>query len=245
MRKYLAAAFVFLAACVFAALPAKPRGFMAGLSAGGGGVNAYTFLAAQSCGFTSGSSGCTSPAINTTGATLLAAVVTGITSSPGLTDSASNTWSGGTLIGVIPDYVTIYYKLNPATSASHTFTLGSGSATFSALAVAAFSGGPQKTFDALSVGATGASSSPSGGSITPAQNNEIVIAGVENHSGGTTINSLNGGFTIPANGNFAAIANQNAGAAIAYLIQTTAGAANPTWTLSASDTWVAVNAAFK
>lgn len=89
-------------------------------------------LISQAFGYTA-----TTPAINTTGATLIVIHSARSAANPQTpTDSAGNTWTplsvviGGTL------YNQFFYRVNPTTSATHTFTPGASSV----ICVAAFSG---------------------------------------------------------------------------------------------------------
>lgn len=166
--------------------------------------------------------GTTTPAIDTTGATLLVCS-TSTDSSPAPTDNMGNTWvlavkSGNG--GSFNNSNAIYYVENPTTSASHTFT---PQGSLPGFAVAAFSG----TLTSSSLDQTNSTaSSTSPGSITPGVDNELIITGEGGSASGTVTIDL--GFTILEQYNGAGGATYGAG--IAYLIQTTATAVNPTWT---------------
>jgi hypothetical protein len=78
------------------------------------------------------------------------------------------------------------------------------------------------------------------GSVTPSENNEVLIAGTGIEGTGRTA-TINSSFTITDG-----IAGDGAtrmGGYAAYLIQTTATAVNPTWTYSGAVTRVAANIA--
>jgi hypothetical protein len=83
------------------------------------------------------------------------------------------------------------------------------------------------------------------GSVTPTQNNELLISCMSNaYDTSTSSRSINGGFTI--SGQVGDSTNPyGAGMAGAYLVQTTAATADPTWAYSVN-TWAnAVIATFK
>lgn len=176
---------------------------------------------------------------DTTGAKIIVIAV-GTNGSPSITDNQSNTY---TEIGSIAATCRLFRCINPATSATHTFT---ASATgFPSIAVLAFSGSGSIVTDSGS-GApnsgTGTSTTPSAGTgLTPTVDNVLVIAACSSFAGDTT--AINGGFTLGPHVSF--LSGNHFSTAIAYLIQTTAAAADPDFTQSASGAWGAKIAAFK
>lgn len=76
------------------------------------------------------------------------------------------------------------------------------------------------------------------GSITPSENNELVLTGYVDQ--GTGALSINGGFSSPDTQRSASYISGGA----SYLIQTTAAAANPTWSGGTTDKAVSI-ASFK
>jgi hypothetical protein len=178
----------------------------------------------------------TTSAINTTGAALIVVVYEGsynLNSPFIVTDSASNTnWfssqparSGVTVYGE-----SIFFIPNPTTNASHTFSVTGPANTFPGLAVACFSGvwgGAEKVTSQY----TPTTTTVLPGSITPTANNALLVTGYSNN-GGTGTNTINASFTVadtlPNAGNAGPVA-------LAYLIQTSAAAANPTWTTTGSN----------
>lgn len=181
----------------------------------------------------------TTTALDTTGATLIV-LVCGFNQNAtppsngsfSLTDSQGNMWSAGfnPNIGKTQNNTRttmIAWRANPATNASHTFTLTGVGSFDPTVAVLAFSGAvgfPEKLVGAI--GATVTSLSP--GSITPSQNNELLIAGLCLPS--TSTATIDASFSIT---------DQTGGTtgqfvAAAYLIQTTAGAATPTWSFASN-----------
>lgn len=185
----------------------------------------------------------TTDAIDTTGASL---IVVGVHwfdfgEAPSLTDSASNSWTGLNTGGAASSPQTkIYYKAAPTTSASHTFTASSTGGSYPTLTVLVLSGTASSPFDQQSTGsATSTTVQP--GSVTPTEDNEIVIVIYSNNqTGGMTVN---GGFT--ESNDVEASGGAHVGGMMAYLIQTTAAAANPTGTVGSSEALAASSATFK
>jgi hypothetical protein len=91
-------------------------------------------------------------------------------------------------------------------------------------------------------GATNASAgSLATGSVTPSADNAVIVAAGRVSGGGNTVNSINSSFQLPStNGNDA----NNVSSGIAYFIQLTAAAKNPTFSFGFADTCVAAIAAF-
>lgn len=191
------------------------------------------------------SGGTTSGAIDTTGANLLVAVVSDYkaTAAPAFTDSKGNTWTGLTAQQNSSQLSRgrIYYAVNPVVGSGHTFTYAATS-IFASIYVAAFSGADTASpFDQENGAQNDGAASLATGSVTPSEANELVVAGFGATDGGPF--GINGGFTITdqlaySGGNYF-------GGALAYLIQTSAAAANPTWTPAANAPMVAVIATFK
>lgn len=181
----------------------------------------------------------TTAAIDTTGANLIVLAVNravGVTP----TDSKSNTWTSLTSRGTDP-FTTIWYVFNPTVGTGHTFAVSVGN-SYPSIFVSAWSGAVTSPFDAENGASSASASTLQPGSITPSENNELVITVVGSTVEGTTY-SINGGFTIT---NQVDGADSLAyGGAMAYLIQTTAAAANPTWTLSGVRSCSAAIACFK
>jgi hypothetical protein len=173
----------------------------------------------------------TTDAIDTTGAELIVVCYHGHLTVT-ITDSASNTnWyesqrrpnTGG--YGLIMKFIP-----NPTTSASHTFT-ASGGSTFPTLAILAFTG----AFGGAELVTTNhatPSQTVAPGSITPGTNDALLVT-MYGDSATTGTRSINASFSLDetqtGDANAATIA-------AAHLIQTSATAANPTWTTTASAT---------
>lgn len=199
-----------------------------------------TSVAAKSTntnGFTTGT-------CDTTGANLLAAMQTYYAQATvgAITDSKGNSWSNLTAYAGALNACRISHSTPTVVGAGHTFSV-SGSGNYPTLAVLAFSGAKASSPFDVENGAGGTSSSAQSGSITPSENGEVVIASIGWNTNGTPISSINGGFTLQHNQ--APVTTQCIGGAAAYLIQTSAAAANPTWTLAITDPWEASIASFK
>ena len=194
----------------------------------------------------SGSAGVTSGAINTTGATLIVLSITaytGTTPTPTVSDSKGNTWVGLTQKSTTtPITNRLFYCANPTVGSGHTFTIG-GSTIFGGIAAAAFSGtlaSPYLTENGATSGASSVTTIQPG-SVTPSQDNCLIIAGMNANSLASQP-SISGGFTAlslaGSSGNYGAFG-------IAYLIQTSAAAANPSWTWTTAQEANATIAVFK
>jgi hypothetical protein len=190
----------------------------------------------------------TTSAINTTGATILIAVVMRYNQAIGFTfaDSKSNTWieltpQGRTALGK----VSIFYAVNPNVGTGHTFTGTASSNFFGSVSVQAWSGAITVSPFDVQNGANGAAvTTPySPGSVLPSQNNSLIVCGYVSGTVQTTF-SIDSGFTI---------SDQTPGStgfyfssAAAYLVQNTAASVNPAWTNTFSaDNWSTVIAVFK
>jgi hypothetical protein len=166
-----------------------------------------------------------SSAINTTGANLIVLVVARAGSSAP-TDSKSNTWASAmSSPGPVGQTVDLYYCFTPTVGSGHTFQCAD---TFSAGAVLAFSNALASPLDQTLIdSAERTPPTAAGSSLTPTQNNEIVIAAFGGYPADGTI-GINGGFSTPVA--VPGTGGLSYGCAISYLIQTTAASANPTWT---------------
>lgn len=173
-------------------------------------------------------SGTTTTAINSTGANLLVvaiAVDSGTMANP--TDSKTNTWTGLTQTVVGTDTaIKIFYSFGGTVGSSHTFTQP---ASYGSIFVAAFSGSTSSPFDQQNGNTQASGTSVTTGSVTPTQDNELIIA-VADIANTNTLQSIGGGFTTLDTTN--GVNGVNYGGIMGYLIQTTATAANPTisWT---------------
>jgi hypothetical protein len=173
-----------------------------------------------------GANGATTDAANTSGANLIVLCAheyqIGTTT---ISDSASNTWTALTAQGS-GNQSRLYYCLNPTTSGTHTFTL-SRTGSYSCLGYIAVSG--VASYHSENIASQGAAATFQPGSVTPGADGSLIVAGIT--TSGTSAHTIDGGYTayqLPfSSGNYM-------GCGIAYLIQTTAAATNPTWTFGYS-----------
>jgi hypothetical protein len=201
-------------------------------------ITSVSQLSTNGSGFTTGSS------IDTSGADLIILVATYFASQSTVSDSKSNSYTGLTAYTNSGAGTQIFYVQAPTVGSGHTFTLA-GSSNFPAIAVAAFSGSVASPFDTGNDAGAGSASSATQqpGSITPSESDELVICSMTTFLTGGAVPSIDGGFTATAALN--SVGGQGVGVGLAYLIQTSAAAANPTWTLNAASTIVASIASFK
>lgn len=187
----------------------------------------------------SGSSTFTSSGINTSGATLLVANITYFNSNATgqLTDSLGNTWTALPRQFNSDTAGQLFYCSNPTVGSGHTFTVTNGA--FSSLQVAAFSGVIQLAPLDVSAGSASSASSVQAGSVTPTNANSLVIAAIAFRNT-VSLTGIGSGFTITDTVNPGSVI----AGSLAYLIQTSATAENPTWTLSGSANYGAANAVF-
>jgi len=169
-----------------------------------------------------------STAINSSGASLLIAACSTIgTTSPTVSDSKSNTWVTGppTQYSNAATYtVQLYYATSVTVGTGHTFSLTGGSANFCSFS--AWSNTKTTAPFDTENGATNNQLTLQPGSITPAADNALIISIATEHQDNTTAPTVDSGMTILDS-------SPNAGnlpTAVAYKIQTTATAINPTWT---------------
>lgn len=191
----------------------------------------------------------TTGTINTSGATCLVVLVSwynGMAATVVVSDSKSNTWTPLTSQATSNDTeIRFYYACGGTVGTNHTFTADSGATTsFPCLAAIAVSGTlAASAHDQESAGDTAdAATSVQGASLTPSQNNEIVFSGLglDDPTGTPTIN---GGFTV--SNTVVHDGANHVGCGLAYLIQTSAAAANPTWSWTTAVRAAAINESFK
>lgn len=171
----------------------------------------------------------TTTGIDTTGATLILIQV-GLGQAPfSLTDSPGNRYfQCYPVFQANSQFGALLACFNPVTNASHTFTLSSGN--FPSIAVTCFSGIPGGLVNNTAATAS-TSTTLAMPTLTPPNNNALVVTGICSSNNDTA--SIDGGFTISVQGG--GVSGQKV--ALAYLIQTSAAAAAPTWTLTAARIW--------
>jgi hypothetical protein len=165
-----------------------------------------------------------SAAIDTTGADFLVAIAGGLANVIAPTDSKSNTWTEiRDEVGDFSGDMAIYYVANPTVGSGHTFT---PTGSFNSICIAAFSGLSSSPLDQQN-GRTASTGDYTAGSITPSQSDCLIIAGIGGSNG--TSHNIGSGFTITNQND--SLTSVTYDSALAYLIQTSAGAVNPAWTL--------------
>lgn len=201
------------------------------ISTGGGG-GGPALIASVATGGTI--NGVTSSAIDTTGANFLIATVSWYAAVSNIqlaqfSDSKGNTWSELTVAGLPGSTNTanrVFYCVPTSVGTGHTFT-ASQTATYPAIAVMAFSNMSATPFDQQSEGEATATNTVQPGSITATQANSVLFCAASFDVNATTV-SIDLSFTglvqaAPSSGN-------NVGVGLAYRIDTSAAATNPTWT---------------
>ena len=182
-------------------------------------------------GSSDGGNSVTTGAIDTSGASLLVAVVADYAPEvlSVVTDSKTNVWVPLTSSDSGSPRCTIFYVANPTVGTNHTFSATEAiNNTYPSICVAAFSNVATITpFDQQNGNDSGevTASQLTTGSITPGENNEVLIAGVAVDDVVTL--TIDGGFTIT--NQVSHLVDEHFGMGMAYLIQTTAAAANPLW----------------
>src|SRR5215471_10233466 len=192
----------------------------------------------------------TSTAIDTTGANFVAALLQCITGGAFtvLTDSKGNDWNVLTLqdLGAGAGQTRIVYTSTPAScGAGHTFTVNGGQ--YKSMCVAAFDQilvpAGNNPFDVQNGVTNSSGTSHQAGSITPTVNGELILFGVGGGAIGGTTYSPPAGFSITDQAPFTS--GQYFESALAWMVQTTAGAFNPAMTSSQAVVDNAVIASFK
>ncbi len=177
----------------------------------------------------------TTNAIDTSGANLIV-VMRCMQNEQNMTDSASNTWTSAVNLSNTSE-TRMLYCLAPTTSTTHTFTQ---TGSFPALAVACFSGVKTSSpLDQTASHGVNTSTTNATGSITPSENNELLVFGDADAWTGSV--SVNVGAILEQ---LALVGGTSFAISIGYEIQTTATARNVTWTQSNSRTGALV-ASFK
>ena len=187
----------------------------------------------------------TSDTLDTTGATLIVVAASGASNGSStitLTDSKSNTWTGGGYAQVNGGQVVrLFWTSATSVGAGHTFSPDS-SHDFTTVCVMAFSGtSGSPLLDLESAGGTNFGTTVQPGSITPSANNYLHCAALAFNTAGTiTVSTPHDGLLIQENDT-----GNNQGLALACDIQTTATARNPTFTNSVSSSMAAMAVSLK
>jgi hypothetical protein len=192
-----------------------------------------------------GANGGTTSAIDTTGANLLLFGIgsygLGTNGSESPTDSKSNSWSGTTLRVAGDVAARIFYGEPSSVGSGHDFSYADANC-YAVLAASAFSGAQSSPLDQQNGATGGMSTSQSPGSVTPTEDNELVVTCLtfDRDSGGITPPT---GFTLLDSQEYSS--GVNMGFAIAYKIQTTAATETPNWTTGSSVVWASSVVTFK
>lgn len=187
-----------------------------------------------------GANAATTPSLNTTGATLLVVFVsaTATSGTVAITDSNSNSWTalttqtftGAQKSGFI-------YATNPTVGAGHTFT-ATLSGGVPSMQVLAFTGVLAASPFDVQNGAVGGTSSSTlqPGSITPSVDGELVLVGMASGATFSGLGNVQIDYQISSiytNGQgVMTVAGTNYGTFVAWAVQHTAAATNPTFTLN-------------
>lgn len=192
--------------------------------------------------------GTASSALNTTGADLIVIAVSyyGMVTAPttgAIGDSRSESWTALTNYQAASAGMRLFYAQNATGGSGHTFTV-SLTGGYPGFCVAAFSGThTSSVFDAQNgsnVAITGGSQLDTG-SVTPAANNELVIAGYSSISTGTAASASN----MTMLDEIGLDNGVSFAAAVSYEIQTTATARNELFTTDVPADQAGAIAAFK
>lgn len=189
-----------------------------------------------------GASTFTTTGIDTTGANFIVLALSYLnTAAPSISDNKGNTYTALTAKDDATSAKSrLYYCASPTVGTGHTVTV-TGTSIFASVAVAAFSGvlgAAPLQVEAAGGSGTGLSRQP--GSVTPAADGSLVVTGLAFEVSQTV--TIDSGFAITDQNNFAG--GTDFGSALAYLIQGTAAAVNPTWTLPSGNASAATGAVF-
>lgn len=183
-----------------------------------------------------GVNGGTSGALDTTGATHLylpIATDAGVTLVGGdISDSKGNaSWSlKGSTYAYTFGRIHLFEHLTPSVGTGHTVTVTKTN-SFANLVVLAFAGGHASPFDQSNGNNTSGATTLQPGSVTPTTDEQLIITAVNPDIGSSL--TIDAPFT-PELYDDAGQASVTYGIGVAYEIQTTATARNPTWTRGAS-----------
>lgn len=171
----------------------------------------------------------TSGAVNMTGATLLVLSCHGAGASISFTASdsvnGSAGWQAGTAQTANTDTTQLFYACNNSVSATQTFTCTGGSGTDGSLNVTGFASTSAGTGTACLDVASAGSHTTTPGSVTTTVDGDVCVTAAGNDVGSATW-SIDSSFVI--SDSYGAAVHENS--AMAYLVTTTKGAINPTWT---------------
>jgi len=193
----------------------------------------------------SGTTGGTVSNVNCASANLIVLNVTGVgTAGVSTLVSVSDSVNGATYtrLGYSPStgpgaaQTILYYLTSPTVSTSMSFTVSGSSAFYGTMDVQCFhdtSGTPSyDTPNSNGAYSSTGSATEQAGSITPSVNNALLVATIANNVTPSTTMSINSSFTITDQN--AQIGGQVVQSGMAWYVQPTAAAINPTWSVSAA-----------
>lgn len=171
-----------------------------------------------------GGNGCTTPAVDSTGATLIIFGLVGVPHAPTATPAACATWTPLTpRWGNICDI--IYYCYAPTTNSSQTFSC---TGNYASCFVALFSG--TDTTSAVFVAENGATTGPghslATGAVNPAGTGNLIFSFIGGNGNNTPGIAIDSGLSILDKSVYT---GSNFGGSDAYLVDSNASSINPTW----------------
>jgi len=191
---------------------------------------AITFVVAASGASANQHDATTSPNVSSLGSDLLVVAGVGLDNATLVIAEGSTTFTPLTKYSVSAgnEMINLYYTIGHDLAGSGFNVSATGTGNFPGVAFCLFSGVHASPFDNENgVATSSAATTRQPGSITPSENNCVVVTAVQTVYDNAGIACS--GFTVPSNGSAAAVVGQGFGIAIAYVIQTSAGAVNPTW----------------
>lgn len=198
----------------------------------------------------SATSPATTPTYDTTGADFLVAIVahnTAAGGTPDVTDSKSNSWTAATAYTNVSSgqEIRLYYSLPTSVGSGHTASFSTGGTfAYASVYFAAFSGAATSSvFNKESGENINAGTSIQAGSVTPDQDNSLLIAAMAFGHLSVTPTISGGGFSTVEGPTSGSPDNGASRLAWSYVIQTTASASNPTWDFGATSTAAAATIA--
>lgn len=205
----------------------------------------YTVINTTSKGSVNGS-GVTTDVKDTTAADLIVIYIADYAAATAnsVSDSKSNTWTPRTAYTSAGTAARgrFFYCQAPATDANHTFTYSGANTNFPSIHVLWASGSKASPYDTEN-GAGGSTSSAQTGSVSPAEDNELLVTGATIWQMATGTPTIDFSFTV---GSFSYIVpGSGFGGGIGYLVETSAASKNPTWSFTGAVDSVAVIATFK
>ncbi len=249
--------FIFAAALLFG-LAGAANGQMlqsivgGGYSSGGGGGSCpgsnYRLCANTAKGSTS-SGTVTTDAIDTSGADLIVVGVSEYSGGSGFctpTDNKSNSPYIGTTAqtSATAQRIRLFYFQAPTVGSGHTFTC-TDTAGFPAIVVAAFAGSIASPLDQGNgaVNNVTIATTLQTGSVTPTNTNQLLVTVISTGTSGTY--SIDSSFITDATFQSSFSGGNSEGLAMAYLIETSIVAQNPTWTYATGTEAATTIATFK